>query len=124
VASKINILVVDDEAALRRLLHIFLERNGYAVESCGTATEGLELFGKEPERFAVVVADLSLPDMQGNDMALRMKEQSPKLKVLLCSGYPFELATLPPSVQESFSVLQKPFLPNMLTAAVDQLLKR
>ena len=44
--------------------------------------------------------------------------------ILLCSGYPFELASLPKPVQGRFAVLQKPFLPKMLASAVEELAAR
>jgi DNA-binding NtrC family response regulator len=122
VEKNITILVVDDEPPLRKLMQAFLERLGYSVDTCGTATEALKTFRASPERYALVVADLSLPDMAGQDMALLMRKERPAIKVLLCSGYPFELATLPAEHRSSFGSLQKPFLPNMLTAAVEELL--
>jgi len=119
-----SILVVDDEAPLRKLMQVFLERLGYQVETCGDATEGLGTFKSSPERFALVVAGLSLPDLPGNEMALQMLAVNPNLRVLLCSGYPFEVESLPADKQIRFASLQKPFLPNMLSQAVEELLAR
>jgi DNA-binding NtrC family response regulator len=118
------ILLVDDEPPLLKLMQLFLERMGYQVTSCLDATSALEKLEAQPEGFHLVVADLSLPDMPGDKMALRMIDSNPELKVLLCSGYPFEVSALPPERRASFGVLQKPFLPNMLTKAVEDLLKR
>jgi len=105
-------------------MQAYLGRLSYNVETCGNATQALELFGADPRRFALVVADLSLPDLSGNDMALRMLALNSNLRILLCSGYPFELETLPPAERGNFATLQKPFLPNMLAAAVEELLSR
>lgn len=124
MANSVSILVVDDEPPLRTLMQAFLGRMGYTVETCGAATEALALVKADPERFALVVADLSLPDMPGQDMALAMRAMCPRLKVLLCSGYPFQVESLPAAEQASFASLQKPFLPNMLTDAVEELLRR
>jgi hypothetical protein len=57
-------------------------------------------------------------------MALRMVSLNPNLRVLLCSGYPFDVRSLPEKVRSQFSVLQKPFVPKMLTGAVEELLSR
>jgi DNA-binding NtrC family response regulator len=65
-----------------------------------------------------------MPEMSGEQMALKMVELNPSIRVLLCSGYPFDLRSLPEAVRGQFSVLQKPFVPKMLTSAVDELLKR
>jgi DNA-binding NtrC family response regulator len=72
----------------------------------------------------LLVADLTLPDLPGQDMALRMLEENPELRILLCSGYPFAVDSLPAPVQKRFASLQKPFLPNMLAKAIEDLLQR
>ena len=105
-------------------MQAYLGRLNYDVESCGGAHDALALVHADPHRFALIVADLSLPDLAGNDMALKMLELNPDLRILLCSGYPFEIQTLPVEAQGKFAALQKPFLPNMLAAAVEELLSR
>jgi len=119
-----TILVVDDEPPLRRLMQAFLQRMGYEVVICGDATTAHAEFDRQPGRFHLVVADLSLPDQPGQEMALAMLLRQPGLRILLCSGYPFELETLPEDCQWHFASLQKPFVPSMLTSAVRELLKR
>jgi DNA-binding NtrC family response regulator len=123
-AGPVSILVVDDEPPLRKLMQAFLERMGYLVETRGDARTALELLRAEPDRFALVVADLSLPDKPGDEMSLEMLSMVPTLKILLCSGYPVEVAGLPAPQRANFGTLQKPFLPSMLTEAVEELLRR
>jgi DNA-binding NtrC family response regulator len=124
MSTNISIIVVDDEAPILRLMQAFLERLGYKVEGFGTASEALARFQSEPDRFHLAVVDLTLPDMAGKELAVNMAELNPSLRVLLCSGYPFEIASLPADLQPRFSMLLKPFVPNMLTASVQELLKR
>jgi DNA-binding NtrC family response regulator len=119
-----NILLVDDEPALLSLMGTYLSKLGHTVEKCSRAKAALALVNAAPKQFQVVVADITLPDMPGPEMALEMLKVSPGLGILLCSGYPFELASLPKPVQGRFSVLQKPFLPKMLAGAVDELAAR
>lgn len=122
--ESVAILIVDDEPPLLRLMQAFLERHSYQVTACATAAEALEFFRTDTSRFRVVIADLTLPDMQGDAMALQMVEEAPDLRVLLCSGYPFDLQGIAAAVRRRFGTLQKPFLPNMLTRAVEDLLNR
>lgn len=122
--TKANILLVDDEAALTRLMQTYLGKLGYNVESALRASEAFETFRSNPTRFQLLVADLTLPDLPGNDMALQMLAQNPDLRILLCSGYPFAVDSLPEPVQSRFAALQKPFLPNMLAKAIEDLLQR
>lgn len=119
-----NILLVDDEPALVGLMKVFLTRQGYTAETAENGTVGLEMFRQDPGKYALVVADLTLPDMQGDKMALEMVGLSTTVRILLCSGYPFELRSLPKEVRGRFGVLQKPFLPDMLTKAVSDLLPK
>ena len=121
--SKAAILIVDDEPPLLKLMLVYLQRLGYEVTGAPTAAEALQCFEAEGKRFALVVADLSLPDMNGAAMALQMAQKNPALKILLCSGYPFDIQSLPAGVRERCSALQKPFLPNMLAKEVESLLE-
>jgi DNA-binding NtrC family response regulator len=88
------------------------------------ADEALALFEANPDAYTLLVADITLPDMPGNEMAVQMAGRNPQLRILLCSGYPFAVDSLPESIRGRFSSLQKPFLPNMLAEALEQLLQR
>lgn len=119
-----KLLLVDDEAALLKLMETFLGRMGYQVASNTSASAALARFEAAPDDFRLVVTDLTMPEMSGEQMALRMVGLNPKIRVLLCSGYPFDVRSLPEQVRGQFSVLQKPFVPRMLTGAVEELLNR
>ena len=120
----VRILLVDDEAALTKLMQTYLGRLGYTVDTALNATDALAIFEQEGKSYNLLVADLTLPDLRGEDMALQMVERHSALRVLLCSGYPFEVDTLPKKIQVRFATLQKPFLPNMLAKAIEDLLER
>ena len=122
--TPLHILVVDDEPQLLRLMQAFLERLGYAVTCCVDAASALALMSESPCRFRVVVTDLSLPDLPGPELGLRILDLNPDGRILVCSGYVFEVETLPAAVRRRFGSLQKPFLPKMLVAAVEELLAR
>jgi len=122
--QQVSILVVDDEPALRRLMQTYLGRLGYQVTSCGDAASALELLEQDPSAFRVVIADLTLPDMPGSEMSLRILNMSPAAGILICSGYPFDLDMFPAGQRHRVDMLQKPFLPDMLKSAVAGLLTR
>lgn len=124
MANLIRILLVDDEAPLLKLMQTFLARIGYQVDSNTSPAAALKAFEAEPESFKLVVADLTMPEMSGEEMALRMVNLNPNIRVLLCSGYPFDVRAIPEKVRSQFAVLQKPFVPKMLTGAVEELLNR
>src|SRR5580658_3102999 len=68
------IVVIDDEVQLRRLLRVTLEANGYKVYEAATGQQALsEVAARHPD---IVVLDLGLPDMEGVDVLLRLREWS------------------------------------------------
>ena len=111
------LLLVDDEPSLTELLKKYLERLGYRVDACSDPEAALALFDAHPERYAVLVTDLTLPSMSGEDLVARSRERTPGLRAIIASGYPYE----PRGAGIEF--LQKPFLPNLLAQAIERILK-
>jgi two-component system KDP operon response regulator KdpE len=72
--QKAGILVIEDEAAIRRFLRISLEAHGYAVFEARTGAEGLLLAGTTNPN--LVILDLGLPDMDGQEVIRRLREWS------------------------------------------------
>lgn len=85
-ASSREILVVDDEPHLRRMLKSTLLRSGFQVEAVATPGEALELIGKSPHRFAILLTDLDMPKMCGLELATRVKTMSPRIGIILHTG--------------------------------------
>ena len=113
----LRLLIVDDEATLLDLLRRYLERSGYEVETCADAGEALRRFEAGPERFAMVITDLTLHGINGEELIERMRKLNPRLRALISSGYPYE-------PRPGVGFLQKPFLPKMLAEAVDKELQK
>lgn len=120
--AKAKLLIVDDEQSLLAVMEQYLTRKGYDVVACRAGQEAWQAFREQPLTYALVLADITLPGMSGTEMLLRMLELNPKVAILICSGYPFDLTALPAAVREQVGFLQKPFTPRMLAAAVEQLL--
>jgi CheY-like chemotaxis protein len=105
-----RVLIVDDEATLLALLKRYLERQGHSVEIAPTAAAALELYG--PGKFDVVIADLTLDGMNGEQVIAEMRRKDPTQPAIIASGYPFE----PQLAGVRF--LQKPFLPQTLVEMI------
>jgi DNA-binding NtrC family response regulator len=116
-ASQTRLLLVDDEPGLLDLLKKFLERLGYAVDACGSPEEALQAFDQNPRRYALVLTDLTLPGISGEQMLDRMRERNPKLRAIISSGYPYQ----PRSRQTGF--LLKPYAPKMLAELINSLIE-
>ena len=111
-----RLLVVEDEPALSNLLKRYLERMGYQVDTSSSAGEALKLVEEDPARYALVITDLALAEMNGEELLEKMQTLNPELRGLVSSGYPYQ----PRSKQIGF--LQKPYLPKMLDQTLKKLL--
>ncbi|MCY0869745.1 MAG: response regulator transcription factor [Firmicutes bacterium] len=115
------ILVVDDEERIRRLVRMYLERNGFAVDEAGDGTEALTK-ALETE-YGLIILDLMLPGMDGRDVCaeIRQYKQTPII-MLTAAGdesdrvHGFELGA------DDYVV--KPFSPRELIMRVKALLRR
>jgi CheY-like chemotaxis protein len=79
-----TILVVDDEASVRLALRILLEGAGYAVAEARTGQEALEACARD--EFALVVADVVMPDVDGLEVLRTLRRTHPTLPVVLLTG--------------------------------------
>jgi CheY-like chemotaxis protein len=80
-----KILVVDDEAGIRKLLHGFFQDFGYEVAEAGSAKEALEILGKDP--IPVILLDLNLPEMNGLQLCQIIREKQPSAHIFAVTGY-------------------------------------
>jgi PAS domain S-box-containing protein len=112
-----SVLVVEDQAALRRLMSVSLERAGYRVVSAANGEEALALV-RSGRAFDVMVTDLVMPGMNGRQVADEVARLSPATRVVFVSGYFHD-----PTVTASFvHFLQKPFTPMALATKVREAL--
>lgn len=79
--SKAEILLIDDEAQIRKLLQINLESNGYKVIQAATAAEGLQLAASHPPD--LILLDLGLPDKNGHQVLIELREWFTKAIIML-----------------------------------------
>ncbi len=82
-----SILLVDDEQQLVEMEQQMLKKLGYTVTTETSSRKALELFRSVPDRFDLVITDLTMPEMNGYLLAQKLKEIRPNLPIILCSGY-------------------------------------
>ncbi len=83
----LTVLVVDDEQTVRRTATTSLEVHGYDVIAASSGPEALEIFSKLAEKIAVVLLDLSMPGMNGEEVLRQLQRVRPEVKVVLSSGF-------------------------------------
>jgi PAS domain S-box-containing protein len=116
-----RVLVVEDRQIVRDLTRSILEDAGYVVSAAPGGPEALQLAESEGT-FSLIVTDVVMPDMSGVELATRLREAQPAVRVLYMSGYTDDV--LGPDELEAphTSFLRKPFGTVELTAAVRDLL--
>lgn len=82
-----RILIVDDEDMLIRLQKDMLERLGYKVTSFTSSFDALELFRTSPDKFDIVITDMTMPSMSGDKIALELIKIRPDIPILLYTGF-------------------------------------
>jgi CheY-like chemotaxis protein len=116
-----TILVVEDDDLVRSMTVRLLRRSGYQTLDAATAEDAEACARAHAAGIDLLLADVGLPRSGGPELATRMCEQLPSLKVLYMSGLGLE-AILEQGVPIGAALLEKPFAPITLLARVDGLL--
>ena len=103
----LRILVVDDEEPIRRFVERVLRDAGYITLTASDGVEALAL-ARDQEVFDVVVTDLMMPGMSGDELARRLRQDEPRLKVLYLTGYSDRLFMEKVTLWQDESFLEKP----------------
>jgi len=107
--GKGRVLVVDDEQAILDALEGMLQLIGFEVRCCGTGAEAVRTFMDRPDDFALVILDLTMPDIDGVQVLQSMRRLRPTARILLVSGFSEEETMLRFLGNSPSGFLQKPF---------------
>jgi DNA-binding response OmpR family regulator len=118
-----SVLIVEDQADLRRMLVRILLRNGFAVFQAATAELGLEIYNEHPGKIDVAIIDMVMPGMSGLDLAAELMRRHPGQKILYISGYGDSIAIEGLVRSSPDSVLCKPFTAPMLIGRLRELFR-
>ncbi len=118
-----TILLVEDDPGLRRLAVQVLQRNGLVVHEAASAEEALERRQLLSDPLDLLVSDVVLPAMTGDELAARLQRDQPDLSVLLMSGTA-SANVLDSLAPDTAAFLAKPFKPSTLVDEVMTLLSR
>jgi PAS domain S-box-containing protein len=82
-----RVLFVDDEAPIAKMGALCLEGFGYSVTIRTSSLEALELFRANPNRFDLVITDMTMPNMTGDKLSVELMKIRPGIPIILCTGY-------------------------------------
>jgi FixJ family two-component response regulator len=111
------ILVVDDESAMRNLIEIVLQGQGWSVRTAGGAEDAMDTIRAAAQPPAVVVCDVLMPGVDGLELTRRMCARVPSLSVIFISGHLTDVSWWPSDLREH-RFLAKPFENVQLVDAV------
>ena len=82
-----TILVVDDEPQVAHVLQLMLESLGYQVAAYTSSPEALQAFADAPQGFELVITDMTMPEMTGDEFAKATLQIRPDIPIILCTGF-------------------------------------
>jgi two-component system cell cycle sensor histidine kinase/response regulator CckA len=116
-----TILIVEDEDIVRTWMCRILKKSGYDVIEARNGKEALSICDKRDVKINVVITDVVMPKMGGRELAEKLVERYPEIKILYTSGYTDDIITRHGIMEERMNFIQKPFAANVLLQKVQQL---
>ncbi len=118
-----TILVIEDEVGVRKLVCELLRRQGYTVIEANSGEEALRMSDNGQSAIHLLLTDVVMPDMSGRQIAERLMEARPEMKVLYMSGYTASTIVHHGVLEPELSFISKPFTQESLMAKVREVLE-
>lgn len=119
-----NILIVEDEVAIREFEAINLKRVGYNVTEAGSGEEALDIYDNLGESFDIALLDISMPGMDGFTLCKELRKRSENLGIIMLTARTQEMDKISGLMLGADDYITKPFSPTELLARVDSLYRR
>jgi nitrogen-specific signal transduction histidine kinase/ActR/RegA family two-component response regulator len=113
-----TILLVEDEAGVRRVARDVLRSKGYRVLEAADGQDALRIAESEPGRIHLLVTDMIMPLISGRELAHRIQERDRNIRVIFMSGYTDDVIAYHGDLGTDTDFLQKPFAPEVLARMV------
>jgi len=118
-----DILVIDDEPVIRLAVRFMLEELGYTVHEAENGKKGVEYYQEHTQKIDLILLDMVMPVMDGNECFRLLKEINPQAKIVIASGYTRE-ADFGSLTQKGLAgFIRKPYTLEQLVALLKELLK-
>ena len=117
-----TILVVEDEPAVRHYLMRALSMFGYKVLKTGSPLSAVSMLHEDPEPIHLLLTDVIMPEMNGPQLASKLKAIRPEMRVLFISGYTRDALAQRGIMENGVHLLTKPFTPDELVKKIRQVL--
>jgi len=119
-----TVLLVEDDESLRRLAGAILKKQGYRVIEASSGVEALDICRRRSGDIDLVLSDLVMPEMTGQQLTSELRRIYPEMKVVLMSGYAERTMVNQIAADPDIQLVSKPFTTNTLTTALDKALRK
>ena len=119
-----RIMLVDDEEPIAKLQKKILERLGYRVTSCITGFDALEAFNVSPSSYDLLITDMSMPNIPGDELARKIKSVRSDIPIIICTGFSERIHTDTFEKMGINGLLMKPVLKSDLATMVRNVLDK
>jgi len=119
-----QILFVDDEENLTALGQEMLEELGYQVTATTSSLEAIEIFAASPDRFNLVITDRTMPELGGEQLAIKVRELNPRVPIILCTGFSGDLALFRKINSGIDEIILKPYTIEQISSQTRELIDR
>ena len=115
-----TVLVIEDEAAIRKLTERLLLRFGYKVIVASDGQEGVDVYAEKQDEVDLVLLDMSMPRLSGIEVIERMISKNPEVRIIVSSGERFDNSQ--PFAQKVRGFVAKPFKIEELFGTIKQVM--
>ena len=119
-----NILFVDDEVSLVELSTQMITNLGYQVDNRTSSIEALEAFKAGPDKYDLIITDMTMPNMTGVKLAEKIHKIKPDIPVILCTGFSNGISKSNYKAQGISALIMKPVVKRELAEAIRDVLDR
>lgn len=124
IKNKLCILIVDDEKRMAQGLQLFFQSKGYEVLIAGDGEEGLDIYYANNAKIDMILLDNMMPKITGTEVLRELRENEDLVPVILLTAKTTEYDQLEGYELGADDYVCKPFLPSVLQAKVESILKR
>ena len=117
-----TLLIVENEAAIRNLLQMALQKNGYRVLTAESGREALDLINAHSGPIHLLITDVMMPDIDGPELVRRLSTLRPDTRTLFMSGYMDDALGEQGVLPSNVNFIQKPFSPRTIAQRVREIL--
>jgi two-component system cell cycle sensor histidine kinase/response regulator CckA len=118
---QIQVLLVDDDANVRKLIELLLREEGYELTVCKNGREALKVFEARHGELTLGIVDMMMPGLGGLDLIASMRQQKPNFPIIIISGYSDREVSAEITASGPTLFLHKPFQIEQLTTAIGKL---